>query len=130
MGALKKILHVEDEDDIRLLTKMILESIGGYDVESCASGQAAIETSRKFSPDLLILDVMMPEMDGPMTLEAIRQTPECAATPVIFMTAKTQDEEVQRLLNLGAIDIITKPFDPQTLSNQIQAKWNRFCDAV
>ena len=130
MGALKKILHVEDEDDIRLLTRMILESVGGYEVESCASGRAAVETSRKFLPDLLILDVMMPEMDGPMTLEAIRQTPECATTPVIFMTAKTQDEEIQRLLSLGAIDIITKPFDPQTLSEQIQTKWNRFFRAV
>ncbi len=130
MRQLKKILHVEDEDDIRLLTKIVLESIGGFEVESCASGQAALEIVREFAPDLLILDVMMPEMDGPMTLEALRTLPENAVTPVIFMTAKAQYQEVQRLLELGAIDIITKPYDPQKLSAEIQTKWNTFCHAA
>ena len=130
MRQLKKILHVEDEDDIRLLTKIVLESIGGFEVESCNSGQAALEKVREFAPDLLILDVRMPEMDGPMTLEALRTLPENAVTPVIFMTAKAQHQEVQRLLELGAIDIISKPYDPQTLSAGIQTKWNTICHAA
>jgi CheY-like chemotaxis protein len=130
MRPLKKILHVEDEDDIRLLTKIVLESIGGFEVESCSSGQVALEKVRNFEPDLLILDVMMPEMDGPMTLEALRESQESAEIPVIFMTAKAQEQELQRLLGLGAIDIITKPYDPQTLSAQIQTKWNKFCHAT
>ena len=123
MASLKKILHVEDEDDIRQITKLVLESIGGFEVESCSSGPAALEKVRDFMPDLMILDVMMPEMDGPMTLEALRKLPDFAAIPVIFMTAKAQPQELEQLIDLGAIDIIAKPYDPQTLSEQLHTVW-------
>jgi len=130
MAALNKILHVEDEDDIRQITKLVLESIGGFEVESCSSGQVALEKVQDYAPDLIILDVMMPEMDGPMTLEALRKLSTSAAIPVIFMTAKAQPHECERLMNLGAIDIITKPYDPQTLPEQLQTTWARHCNTV
>jgi CheY-like chemotaxis protein len=130
MAALNKILHVEDEDDIRQITKLVLESIGGFEVESCSSGHAALEKVQDFAPDLIILDVMMPEMDGPMTLEALRNLSTAAAIPVIFMTAQAQPHERERLMNLGAIGIITKPYDPQALPEQLQTTWARHCNAV
>jgi two-component system OmpR family response regulator len=76
-----------------------------------------------FSPDLLLLDVMMPTMDGPELLQELRKLPQFTQTPVIFMTAKAQPEEVQQFMELGAIDVITKPFDPMTLADQIRAIW-------
>jgi len=130
MALLKKILHVEDEDDIRQITKLVLESIGGFEVESCSSGHAALEKVQDFAPDLIILDVMMPEMDGPMTLEALRKLSTSAAIPVIFMTAQAQPHERERLMNLGSIGIITKPYDPQALPEQLQTTWARHCNAV
>ena len=130
MAPLKRILHVDDEDDIRQITKLVLESIGGFDVESCTSGRDALAKVQGFPPDLIILDVMMPEMDGPSTLEALRKLPVCAAIPVIFMTAKAQPRDLDRFIGLGAIGIITKPYDPQALPEQLQSAWARHCDAI
>ena len=130
MATLKKILHVEDEDDIRQITKLVLESIGGFEVESCSSGRDALAKVQEFPPDLIVLDVMMPEMDGPSTLEALRKLSTSTAIPVIFMTAQAQPHERERLMNLGAIGIITKPYDPQALPEKLQATWARHCNAV
>jgi CheY-like chemotaxis protein len=123
--ALQRILHVDDEPDIRAVAKLALEALGGYQVESCESGADALAKAPAFRPDLLLLDVMMPGMDGPMTLEALRKLPGCADTPAVFMTAKAQPHEIEKFRSLGAIDVVTKPFDPMELCGQIAELWRR-----
>ena len=121
--TLNRILYVEDEPDIRLIAQMALEAVGGFTVIVCASGQDALTAAPASQADLLLLDVMMPGMDGPSTLKALRELPATADTPVIFMTAKVQATEVTAYRALGAIDVIPKPFDPMELSAQIQRIW-------
>ena len=123
--ALSKILYAEDEPDIQTVALMALETIGGFTVRACNSGQEAIEAAAEFTPDLVILDVMMPGMDGPATLEALRKLPNMADVDVVFMTAKVQSQEVERYLQMGAVEVIAKPFDPMTLASQIEAIWER-----
>lgn len=125
MKALSKILYVEDEPDIQTVARLALETVGGFSVHICSSGQEALDTVTAFAPDLIMLDVMMPGMDGPSTLAALRELPETAAVPVIFMTAKVQPPEVAHYKELGALDVIPKPFDPMTLSEQVLAAWKK-----
>lgn len=120
---LDKILYVEDDPDIQAIAVMVLEAISGFRLEACSSGAEALRKAVAFAPDLILLDVMMPGMDGPETLQALRTLPELAHTPVVFMTAKVQPQEVQGYLELGAADVIAKPFDPMTLADQLRAIW-------
>lgn len=122
-APLSRILYVEDEPDIRVVAQMALEAVGGFAVIACASGQEALSTAPRARADLLLLDVMMPGMDGPSTLKALRELPATAHTPVIFMTAKVQASEVAVYKGLGALEVIPKPFDPMELSAQIQRIW-------
>ena len=103
---------------------MALETVGGFTVETCISGKEAVQKAPGFAPDLIVLDVMMPGMDGPETLLALRALPGLKDTPVIFMTAKAMAPEIQKYKDLGALDVIPKPFDPMTLSDQIKAIWS------
>ena len=121
MNPSERILYVEDDPDIQAIAVMALEAVAGMTVEACSSGAEALAAAEHFEPDLIVLDVMMPGMDGPSTLAALRQKPALANTPVIFVTAKTQSDEIQRLKGLGAIAVITKPFDPMTLGQQLRA---------
>ncbi|MCK9394407.1 MAG: response regulator [Methylobacter sp.] len=116
-----KILYVEDEHDIQVIAQMALETVGGFEVTICGSGMEALQTAAGFAPDIILLDVMMPGMDGIQTYQALRRMPECAATPVVFMTAKVQANEVRHYLDLGAAGVIPKPFDPMTLADDVQA---------
>ena len=125
MSDLNKILHVEDEPDIQEVARMALETFGGYTVETCSSGEEAMEKGPGFNPDLTLMDVMMPGMDGPTTLQAMRETAEMKDTPVIFMTAKVMETELERFRELGAADVIPKPFDPVTLADQVKEIWDR-----
>lgn len=120
-----KILYVEDEPDIRSIAKMSMQAIGGFDICECAGGQEALAAAAAFAPQLVLLDVMMPGMDGPETLRRLRELPATSATPVIFMTAKVQANEVNEYLTLGAIGVIAKPFDPMTLPQQITNLWQK-----
>ncbi|CAN7394109.1 response regulator [Polaromonas sp. LjRoot131] len=120
---LTRILYVEDEPDIRMVAQMALQAVGGFTVIACASGQEALDAAPGAAADLLLLDVMMPGMDGPTTLKGLRQLPATADTPVIFMTAKVQAAEVAVYKGLGALEVIPKPFDPMELSTQIQRIW-------
>jgi two-component system OmpR family response regulator len=120
---LTRILYVEDEPDIRMVAQMALEAVGGFTVIACASGQEALNAAPGAGADLLLLDVMMPGMDGPSTLKGQRELPATANTPVIFMTAKVQAAEVAVYKGLGALEVIPKPFDPMELSAQIQRIW-------
>jgi len=123
--TLERILYVEDEPDIQQVARMALELAGGFTVEVCGSGPEALERAPGFDPQLFLLDVMMPGMDGPTTLAELRRLPQLAATPVIFMTAKVQPAEVAQYRELGAIDVIAKPFDPMKLSDTIREMWAR-----
>lgn len=122
---LERILYVEDEADIRTVATMALESLGGYTVLACSGAAEAIERAPAANADLIVLDVMMPGMDGPATLAALRGLEQTARTPVVFMTAKVQPADIAHLKSLGAIEVIAKPFDPMTLSAQIAEVWQR-----
>lgn len=121
--ALQRILYVEDEPDIQAVARLALENIGGFTVEICSSGQEALDKIAAFNPDLILLDVMMPGMDGPTTLKALRGNEFGSDTPVVFMTAKVQPQEIAYYKELGAVDVIPKPFDPIQLAPQVQAIW-------
>lgn len=123
--GLKKILYVEDEPDIQMVAKLSLESLGGFQLEVCSSGAEAIEKGPAFGPDLILLDVMMPGMDGPTTLQRLREVPSLSGVPAVFMTAKAQPQEIQQFLALGAADVITKPFDPMALPTTVRTIWER-----
>jgi len=122
---LERILHVEDADDIRKIVEVILVRMGNYTVLQCASGPEAEQKAAEFSPDLILLDVIMPGQDGPETLKSLRAQDALRDTPVVFMTAKVQSCEVEMLKGLGAIDVLAKPFDPSSLCGQIEAIWGR-----
>ena len=122
-SQLQRILYVEDEPDIQAVAQIALENVGGFTIKVCQHGQQALAEAAAFKPDLLLLDVMMPDMDGPTTLIELHKQPELANIPAIFMTAKVQPQEVAQLRTLGAVDVITKPFDPMTLSDQIRKIW-------
>src|SRR3954462_8579877 len=93
--VLQKVLYVEDDADIRTIASLALEAVGGFTLPACASGAEALAGGTAFAPDLLLLDVMMPGMDGPTTLARLRQLPAMRDVPVIFMTAKVQASEVK-----------------------------------
>ena len=122
---LKRILYIEDEASIRTIAITVLEAVGGFSVIACSSGKQALAAAPTADADLILLDVMMPEMDGPATLKALREIPQTAQTPAIFMTAKVQTSEILQYKSLGAIDVIPKPFDPMTLSAQISEIWRK-----
>lgn len=123
MTELNKVLHVDDDDDIRVITRMALEAVGGFTVQQHSNGPDALENAADFAPDLFLLDVMMPGMGGVETCEKLRELPGLADVPVIYVTAKAQDHETRALLDAGAIAVITKPFDPMTLCDQLRAAW-------
>lgn len=123
-AQLNKILYLEDDADIQAVAKMALEIVGGFEIVACSSGLEALDAAVSgFEPDLLLLDVMMPGMDGPTTLAGLRQLAQTAATPVVFMTAKVQSSEVEHYISLGALGVIAKPFDPMQLADQIRQLW-------
>jgi diguanylate cyclase (GGDEF)-like protein len=122
---LKRILMIEDEPDIQAVAQLALEALGGFQVRICGTGREGVQAAAAFDPDLILLDVMMPGMDGPSTLRALRLLPQNVATPVVFMTAKVQPQEVAEYRAMGVLDVIPKPFDPMTLAETIQAIWER-----
>lgn len=115
-----KVLHVDDEPDIREVAAMSLGIDPELELQSVASGAEALSVLADWRPDVILLDVMMPELDGPGTLERLRRLPGHETTPVIFMTARAQASEQSRFLSLGAIAVIIKPFDPMTLGRQVR----------
>jgi len=122
---LKKILYVEDEPDIAQVAELALETVGGFTLEMCENGKIALEKGPAFQPDLVLMDVMMPEMDGPTALVEMKKMPEFEGVPVIFMTAKVQPAEIEEYKSLGAVDVIPKPFDPMSLAEQVRQVWTR-----
>lgn len=113
------ILHVEDDPDIREIAMMSLELAGNFQVLQCDGGIESLKILETYQPDVFLFDVMMPGMDGLQLLAEVRKQEAFSSTPVIFMTARVQNSERQSLLDAGAIGIISKPFDPIELGNQI-----------
>ena len=124
-GDLQRITYVEDEPDIRTVAQIALETVGGFTLDVCASSHEALEKAPGFKPDLVLLDVMMPEMDGTETFRQLRLMPALAETPIVFMTAKAQAHEIDAYKAMGAAGVITKPFDPMTLVDDVRAIWSR-----
>jgi len=120
---LKTLLYVDDDPDIREIVQMSLSLDGQINVLTSDGGERALLKMRVEHPDLVVLDVMMPGMDGPSLLKRMRQDPNLAHIPVIFMTAKASVEEAERLRELSAIGVIAKPFDPMALGGQVRALW-------
>jgi CheY-like chemotaxis protein len=112
-------LLIDDEDDIREVAAMSLETVAGWRVTCASSGEKAVEVAEHVAPDAILLDVMMPEYDGPQTLRLLRQNPKTRSIPVLFLTAKVQAIERQRLRDIGASGILAKPFDPMKLADEI-----------
>ncbi len=123
--TLKKILYVEDEPDIRDIATLVLENVGGFEVKAVENGKVALEMIESYSPDLVLLDAMMPEMDGPTTLKEIRKKEACRDIPIAFLTAKLMDSDIKAFLKLGAIGVIAKPFDAMSLSEQVLELWEK-----
>ncbi len=126
MDKIQRILFVEDDIDIQMVAELALQEVGGFTVKVCSSGQEALAEAASFAPDMMLLDVMMPGMNGIDTLKALKQLPQIADVPAIFMTAKVQTHEVEQYKAMGAIGVIAKPFDPMTLSDNIQQIWERY----
>lgn len=123
---LNRILYVEDDADIRKIVCMSLEMIGDYTVAACGSCADALQVVDDFDPDLLLLDVMMPDVDGPSTLRKLRRRETAADAPAVFITAKVQAGDMEHYGQLGVVDVIVKPFDPMTLSERIDHIWQRY----
>jgi CheY-like chemotaxis protein/HPt (histidine-containing phosphotransfer) domain-containing protein len=115
-----RILHVDDDADIREVVELSLGLDPDFTVRSCSSGSEAIEVAAEWEPDIILLDVMMPGLDGPATLAQLRGNVETAHFPVVFMTARTQAREADRFRSLGAVGVIPKPFDPMTLAASVR----------
>jgi CheY-like chemotaxis protein len=116
-----RILHVDDEPDIREVVELSLGLDPIFVLQSCGSGKEALAVAAQWQPDFILLDVMMPVMDGPATLAQLRQNARTAGIPVIFMTARAQAREVDRFRSLGAVGVIPKPFDPMTLAASVRS---------
>ena len=116
-----KVLIIDDDADIRSIASMSLSRVGGMDVIEAASGGEGVRKAREGGPDVILLDMMMPGMDGLETLAALLSQPATAGTPVIFLTAKAARGEIERLTDLGAAGVLIKPFDPRTLPAEVKA---------
>jgi CheY-like chemotaxis protein len=120
---LTKILFVDDDQDTLTIARYSLQTLQGVEVKYAGSGEEAIQIASSFHPDLILLDVMMPKMDGIATLKAIRALEPIANIPIVFFTAKVQKEEIAGYLETDVIGVVVKPFDPLTLGSQIQKIW-------
>lgn len=116
-----KVLIIDDDADIRSIARLSLSRLGGMEVLEAASGAEGVRKAQDEKPDVILLDMMMPAMDGSATLAALRSQPATAETPVIFLTAKAMRAEIERLRALGAAGVLIKPFDPRTLSEDVRA---------
>jgi CheY-like chemotaxis protein len=115
-----KVLIVDDDEDIRLVSELAIRRIGKWEAVVAATGEEALDRARAEQPDVILLDVMMPSLNGPATLALLREEPATSSIPVIFLTAKVQKHEVERYMALGATGVIRKPFDVMTLADEIR----------
>lgn len=119
--GVRRILIIDDEDDIREVASLSLEAVAGWEVRTADSGATGIELARLYRPDAILMDVMMPGMDGPTTFRKMQTIGEIADIPVLLLTAKVQGVDQRRFRDLGVAAVLFKPFDPMTLADQIAA---------
>jgi CheY-like chemotaxis protein len=122
--TLRSILYVEDDLHVRTTAKLVLEVIGKFEVRECSSGHEALIAARDFYPDLILLDVIMPELDGLATLKLLRSMPHLAETPALFVTDLTSAADISRYTEAGAIGVIPKPLVPLRLASQVNTLWD------
>lgn len=127
---LNKILIIDDDEDVLVITKMCLQTLPNVVITCVTSGEAGIKESINSLPDLILLDVMMPKMDGIATLKNLQLLPATAHIPVIFFTAKAQIDDMETYLHYGVIDIITKPFEPLTLADRVLSIWDKYLEST
>jgi CheY-like chemotaxis protein len=125
-SSLKNILCIDDDSDILEIAKFAFENLGRFQLDMCCGGREAIDRASSLNPDLILLDVMMPGMDGISVYKKLRQVPNLANVPVVFMTAKVQPSEVISYLEMGIEGIIPKPFDPLTLPQAVESLWESY----
>ena len=118
--SIKTVLLVDDDQNIRFVAQMSLEGLTPWEVIAAESGEDALKRVAEKTPDVILLDMMMPGMDGPATFAKLKERPELTSVPVIFMTAKVQTHEIEGYRQLGAAGVITKPFDPMSLADEIR----------
>ena len=126
-APLAHVMYVEDEPDIQSIVKMSLETLGNIRVDVFDTGEAALSAAPALQPQLILLDVMMPGLDGPATIAALRKLPNYQQLPFVFITAKTRPEEIAALMKLGALAVLPKPFEPLLLANELNRLWRQFC---
>lgn len=125
MKELKKILYAEDEVDVQTIVEISIWSMSDYQIKIYENGKLLLDAVEEYDPDLILLDVMMPEMDGPTTFEHLQANEKTKHIPVIFITAKAQIHEVKLFHEAGVIGVITKPFDPMMLCANIKELWDK-----
>jgi len=123
---LKRIMYVDDDPDLQRIVQLGLERGGGFTVKVCGSGEEAIREIPGFQPDLLLLDVVMPDMSGPKTLETMQGMPELPAVPVVFLTSKIGESQLQQYKNMGALGVIKKPLEFKRLADHVREFWEKF----
>ena len=125
MRPLQRILHIEDVPSIQVVTRIALEKLGGFEVLSCATGQEALEQVQRFAPDLILLDMMLPQMGGMELLRQLSQLIDLPQTPVVLLTGQPEEPaDADELQQLGVRKLLQKPFDPLQLANQLKDIWN------
>lgn len=125
MKELKKILYAEDEIDVQTIVEISIWSTSDYQIKIYGNGKLLLDAVEEYKPDLIMLDVMMPEMDGPTTFTHLQANEKTKDIPVIFITAKAQIHEIELFKQAGVIGVITKPFDPMQLSTTIKELWDK-----
>ena len=123
--ALNRICYVEDDEDIQRIVRMSLERVGKMTVEVVGDPTMALEAMTAFKPDLVMLDWMMPKMDGPAVFRQMKLRPETASLPVVFITAKAAQRDLDELIKMGAAGTISKPFSPKDLPDQLREIWKK-----
>jgi CheY-like chemotaxis protein len=123
--VLKSILYVEDDLHVRTTATLVMEVIGKFEVRECSSGREALAAARDFHPDLILLDVLMPELDGVNTLAMLRRMPHLADVPALFVTGLTSEADIARYMDAGAIGVIPKPVMPMRLTGQLHSLWGK-----
>jgi len=123
MNELTKILYVEDEESIQKIARLALEAVAGFELRISSSGEEALKEAENYSADLVMLDVMMPGMDGIQTIAELKKLKQYQNTPFLFMTGKTNQKEIDKLNELGGLGVIKKPFKPMDLGSEIRELW-------
>lgn len=123
--SLERVLYIEDDEDIQAIVKVALEDVGGLVLQVCSGGREALQAMPGFRPDLVLLDVMMPGMDGPSTLRALRELPGYGGLPAVFLTARAQPSDIAQYQGLGVLGVIVKPFQAGRLAQQLRDLWQR-----